>query len=514
MNYRVYPVTQTEDICNDYRVFLDGKEVELNTARVSAYPFNRRWPGHQRQIVQTELVNFLSMELSGAVKVKIVPAVKGQSVAVRPKRLGIVPEIGADGSIEFTLEHPAHFTVEPYGTHHALHIFADPPKDYGIDPKDENVLYFGAGEHNVGFLELKSGQTLFLDEGAVVYATLNALHADHIRILGRGILDNRYNKEKILFAMNAVGNEMEVDNAERLYPVEIDGCNDIEIDGITIRDPLVYNINFCSCTDARVNNVKIIGDWRFNSDGVHFANCINGSLTNSFLRTYDDSVCVRGLVGSEKKRLLGPDMLDECRNIRIENNVIWNDWGVCFRIGAAMLAERVCDVSFVGNDIIHVTGSAFDCLHCDYADAYGFTYRDINIELDDTILPAIIQHADAEQYEELPKDPDNCPPIISMQLIHHPEYSNVEFNREGRCGQLHDMCFDQIRIFGRHGIVFSFAGFDAEHLCKNITFTNLFRNGTSLAESELTLKCNPFCDRIVYRTENKVKSSQSERTEK
>lgn len=42
MSVRVYPVTKTENQCTDYTVKINGKQVELNTARVSAIPFNRR----------------------------------------------------------------------------------------------------------------------------------------------------------------------------------------------------------------------------------------------------------------------------------------------------------------------------------------------------------------------------------------------------------------------------------------------------------------------------------------
>ena len=63
MAIHIYPVTKTDIDCKDYTVKLNGHALPLNTARVSAYPFNRRWPGHQRQIEQTELVNFLSFAM-------------------------------------------------------------------------------------------------------------------------------------------------------------------------------------------------------------------------------------------------------------------------------------------------------------------------------------------------------------------------------------------------------------------------------------------------------------------
>ena len=61
MSYRVYPVTETELKHTGYRIKINGQDVETNTARVSAIPFNRRWPGHQRSEDQTELINFISL---------------------------------------------------------------------------------------------------------------------------------------------------------------------------------------------------------------------------------------------------------------------------------------------------------------------------------------------------------------------------------------------------------------------------------------------------------------------
>ena len=48
MSLRIYPVSGKE-LCHDgYEVKINGKVVALDAARVSAIPYNRRWPGHQR----------------------------------------------------------------------------------------------------------------------------------------------------------------------------------------------------------------------------------------------------------------------------------------------------------------------------------------------------------------------------------------------------------------------------------------------------------------------------------
>ena len=92
---------------------------------------------------------------------------------------------------------------------------------------------------------------MFLDEGAVVYACVKAIDSNNIKILGRGILDNSKNKERILFDVSAEYNEMAVDNAEREHTIQLEYCSNVEIEGITIRDSLVYNIRPIACKKSR-----------------------------------------------------------------------------------------------------------------------------------------------------------------------------------------------------------------------------------------------------------------------
>ena len=107
MSCKVYPVQKSPLDCNDYIVKINGNKVEPNTARVSAVPFNRRWSGHQRQIDQTELVQFISLSTDEPLNFEIVPQKQFTDIKIRPKSLGITPEI-KDGKIFFTLDKPAY----------------------------------------------------------------------------------------------------------------------------------------------------------------------------------------------------------------------------------------------------------------------------------------------------------------------------------------------------------------------------------------------------------------------
>ena len=51
-------------------------------------------------------------------------------------------------------------------------------------------MYFGPGEHDVGRIVPKSGQTIYIDSGAVVYGEIFAWDVENVTIAGRGILDH------------------------------------------------------------------------------------------------------------------------------------------------------------------------------------------------------------------------------------------------------------------------------------------------------------------------------------
>ena len=500
MSVRIYPVSGKELYHDGYEVKVNGTAVKLDAARVSAIPFNRRWPGHQRTLDQTEMVNFLSVAMDEPVTFEIRPKNGFKKVEIRPQALGIVPEID-NGVIRFTLEKPAYFTVEPYGRHDALHIFADPMPQYNVDFSDENVMYYGAGVHEVGQIVLKSNQTLFLDEGAVVYACVTATDANNIRILGRGILDNSHNHEKILFEVEedpeALARHEAINNAKRQYTIELEYCENILIDGITIRDSLVYNIRPVACRDVKISHVKVIGCWRYNSDGFDMHNCEDVTIENCFLRTYDDCICVKGFdcyytgdIAQQVQAAMHRNgrVYDTFRNVRVRNCVLWNDWGKCLEIGAETKAEEMHDVVFEDCDVIHTTHTVLDCMNVDYADVHDITWRNIRIQWDDVNPQPMYQTLDSTPY--CPTDPDYAPAVIVAQVVYHHEYS-AGSTRQGKNRHL---TFENIQLFGRQAVRFKFEGYDAEHLTSNVTVRGFTVNGEPLREYQLLQ--NDFCRNI------------------
>lgn len=492
MSVKIYPVTPTADVCTDYTVLINGQAVPVHTARVSAVPFNRRWPGHQRELEQTELINFVLLESDEMVSFEITAPASFAGVEVRPRTLGIIPETRGK-TIRFSVEGNAYLTVEPYGRRRALHIFIDPVCDYGVDPRDPNVLYFGPGEHDVGQIDLKSGQTLFIDEGAVVYSCVTARGADHIRILGRGILDNSRNKEKILYECNAVDNFAAVENARRQHCMQLDYCTNTVIDGITIRDSLVYNIRPVCCDDLLIQNVKIIGCWRYNSDGIDSHNCRRLTIRNCFLRTFDDSICVKGMDCWQKPE----DMYYNgvCHNtaedVLVENCTIWNDWANSLEIGAETRADEIKNLTYRNCNIIHVNGPAMGCYNVDRAEVHNVLYENITVEYDDVMEKGVIQKADGEQYVN--PDPDYAPRLIYVNTDYHAEYSEDAHRR----GKNHHFTYKNIRVYGRHKLWIHMEGYDEEHLTHDMLIDGLYHNDQPITDfKELKVKLEPFTANI------------------
>ncbi len=502
MSFRLYPVLRGDCSHDGYAVKINGSPAVPDTARVSAFPYNRRWPGHQRSQDQTECVNFLSLAADEPLNFEITPKEPFDSAVIRPHSLGITPEITSDGRIRFTLPRPACFTVEPYGRHNALHVFVDPVTEYGVDFSDPHTIYYGPGAHDVGQIVLHSGDTLFLDEGAVVYACVSASDAENIRILGHGILDNSRNKAVILYESDTENNDTAVNNAVRQHTVQLEYCTNIEIDGITVRDSLVYNIRPIGCRKLRIRNVKIIGCWRYNSDGIDMHNCEDVLIERCFLRTFDDAICVKGFdcyyegdveAAVRAAMYRNGQAYDVFRSVLVRDCVIWNDWGKGLEIGAETRAEEITGIVFEDCDIIHVCGTPLDCCNVDYADVHDVIWRRMRVEMDEVIPPPRYQYLDREPYGEV--TPGFAPPVIRADVQFHHEYSAGGARR----GKNQDLLFEDIRICGDVRPCFGFSGYSGEFGCRDIVIRNVFLNGKLLTDpAEYSLQIGEHCEDIRF----------------
>lgn len=468
MAVSIYPVPAGEAISTAFTVLAGGQPVPVHEAYVSAYPFNRRWPGHQRGQEQREPAWFAAFAADGPVEMLVTPEKPFAGAVVRPLSKGVSPR-REGGSLSFTLPGPGGYTLELDGFHHVLHIFVDPPERYDVDRDHPDTLYFGPGVHEAGILTLRSGQTVYIDAGAVVYGCIHARDARNIRILGRGILDNSHNKEEILFSVDLGSGDTDVGNSRREHTIHLINVQGAVIDGLIIRDSLVYNVAAFGCEDIRVENIKTIGDWRYNSDGIDFHNCSRCVVRGCFVRTFDDGICVKGHDGYPQV----------CEDILVEGCVLWCDWGRALEIGAETRAERMHSILFRDCDIIRTTHVAMDVQNVDYGEVYNVCFEDIRVEVDPVCQTPQIQHTDEDVFVVDPHSPYLPQLMVSIIYAHH-EYS---VGGRGR-GRNHDITFRNIRVTAPAMPPSSFTGYDEEHRSERIRIEGLWLNGRRITTLE------------------------------
>lgn len=343
-----------------YRVKINEKKREVSNAPVSAYPLNRVWPGHQRPKEQTSDGYFVNYDFEDKATIEIETEFDIESVEVRPTFLNAGCEFGKR-KITVDLDKPIHISVEINGNKENICFFANTEK-YSAEEMMGDVIYFGKGEHYPGVILPKSGQTVFIDEGAVVYGAIFIKEQKNVRIIGHGVLDASYLKRGIEAAPGEKGSEYadairEMGLSQR--DVEYSGmfvaygCENVLVEGITLLNSMFWTMILRNdCRNITVNNVKIFGQWRYNSDGINICNSSDIRITNCFIRSFDDCVVVRGpFLDKEHGNI---------NNVEVKNCVLWCDWGINMEIFCADRKTTISNVRFTDNYVIHASTIIMD----------------------------------------------------------------------------------------------------------------------------------------------------------
>lgn len=385
---------------------LPERPLTVQPARVSAVPLNRVWPGHQRPASETELASFVTFDMDQPTTLTVrVEDAEVRSVEIRPIEFGI-PFTVEGNTVTVTLDRPRKFTLEVNGFHEALHVFANEPDTF---TPDEHTRYFGPGEHHPGMILLESGETLYLAEGAVVYARVYAVNAKNVRICGRGVLDGSelfrgYEEafrasedcEKLLSLGLSLRGLERHSGGFVLY-----GCEDVIVEGIILRDPPFWcGMTRNQCRRVVIRNIKMVGLWRYNADGFDICSSHDVLLEDCFIRSYDDCVVVRGsLLDGE---------FGGCSNIVVRNNVLWCDWGKNLEVWSGSRDSYIRRVSFEDNYLIRVCHTAISVdtwYGSEDIRVEDVAYENIHIDTHGEPLLPVYQTREDQVYDPAEGDP-------------------------------------------------------------------------------------------------------------
>ena len=374
-------------------VVWEGRVLPVRRTRISAMPFNRVWTGRQRPLDQTRMARYVTFDMPKAGTLAVALPEKADGVEVFPLSLRERVTV-TNGSVRVALGSPRHFVLDFGPRAEPLHVFANPPS--GPCPRDGKVRRFGPGVHEAGVIVPESGETVWLDEGAVVKGAVFVDRVHAVRIAGRGVFDfSGFTRcDPRISAVRRDHGLPAVDTEFACGTFVINASTNVTVEGVTLDDAPFWNcIVRGGSKDVLIDNVKIIGAWRYNSDGIDVAGADGVTVRNCFVRAFDDGAVV--LDGYLDGRSL------DTRNVTFEDTVFWNDWGVSFKLWGGKFSGVHENIVFRRNVLARVAARAFAIrshLGCPSWTARNVRIEDIEIDTTEADPVPRLQGSDAEVY--------------------------------------------------------------------------------------------------------------------
>ncbi|MDD2961936.1 MAG: glycosyl hydrolase family 28 protein [Muribaculaceae bacterium] len=268
-----------------------------------------------------------------------------QSVGIRPLSKNITSEKINDNTTEFVLKSPTKISIEFDGDrYNNIFLFAGKEETDIPNKDDENVLWYGAGVHNVGKIILKSNQTLYVHPDALIYGHVYANEATNIKIKGSGIIDG--SQENMDFTLPR--------NSQLLMI----NCKNVEVKDVMFRNSPTWNIVTVGCDNIHFDGIKQIGS-NANSDGFDIVSSSNILIENTFQRNKDDNISIKAIdlkVNSVLDGLRADTIqhlnVKESHDILMRGCSLWADEAHNMLIGPEVNGTKVYNIKFEDIDVL------------------------------------------------------------------------------------------------------------------------------------------------------------------
>ena len=347
-----------EPVSEDYLVTVNGEEVPVYTCRISKDPFNCGWPGYQRSASQTDVVSFVNIVSDEKLDFKVKVNFPYEKIMIRPYSKEISYEDN-NGEVSFTIENEGGYVFAPDDFHHTLYIFNSKPIPA---PKENEVTYyFGPGVHMPGKITLHDNESIYVDKDALVFGCIYAENAKNLHIFGNGLFDDSGEGR-----INRNCYEEFTNGNLKFYD-----CENIRIEGVLFRDSAIWCVNIFHCDRVVLDDIKVFGQWRYNTDGIDIVNSKNITVRNSFIHSFDDTISIKGI-----ERYMEYDV----ENIFVENCVLWCDWGNTCEVGIETLCRSYRNIVFRNSDIMKGGFSAIDVNNGQTAEISDVLFENLTVE--------------------------------------------------------------------------------------------------------------------------------------
>ena len=461
----VSPVPDGEAPNERWTVQVNGQPASIYGARTADPPFKKYDYGGDYA--------FLSVDADEPLTFRVKPTeVDAEKLVVRPTSLGIVPTKNDDGSFSFTIDKPQRGSVEYAGRVHPLLLFVNPLEENVPDPNDPNVVYFGPGVHEPenGRVSLTDNQTLYLAPGAVVKCGVR-VQGKNVAIRGRGIVDST---------------PWEWRNGPTGHVVSLENSRNVKIEGIIIRGASRWTLVPVNCDDVEIDNVKICGGRVQNDDGINPCNSRRVRVTNTFVRSDDDCMALKGLEND----------YGNCEDVTVENCVFWCDRARIVLMGHESRAPYMRRVTFRDVDVIHAQTRNFLLEPGEKMRMEDVLFENIRFETGE-------ENALSPEALEKMKNLDSSKLRFDIDVANKDNWLFVarpvvnQYMRTKEPGYIKNVTIRNVTVDGAIsycGLLFS--GADAEHRFEGLTIENVEIYGQKFDKASPLLHVGDFIDDV------------------
>ena len=454
-----------------FTLTVNGVDCPVRECRVSAIPFNRTWPGKQRDFAQSESAGYSVFYSDEEVTLTVKVEGGFDRAVVRPlSKVVEVERLSAD-TARFTLKKQGAYVFEADGEHCPLEIFYETPKD---EPSPEGITkYYGPGIHFEGTVKLCDNDVVYVHPEALVFASFYSTGAKNLRIFGGGVIDG--GTERRLFEH---GYESFTKGTVRLYD-----CENVVIEDVILKDSAIWILSLFRCDNVRISGVKEVGQWRYNTDGIDICNCRDVRIENCYIHAFDDAITIKGVCDwdrdlvPEEKRDLAID------NIVIDSCILWCGWGRTCEVGVESSAPEMKNIVFRNCDCIRNAHAALDARAGWGGHIHHVLFENIRVELHADFQRPVLQKEDGHVYD--PEESKYRTPAVM--------FADDRTVMGDKAGKVSDVTFRDIYVIAEDGVPrpeVSFVSY--QDGVSDITVEGLYYNGerqTDLSRFD-TEKCN------------------------
>jgi hypothetical protein len=132
-------------------------------------------------------------------------------------------------------------------------------------------------------------------------ALIQAVNQKNISITGNGTIDGQ--GRRLALAIDSLFYTGKLDtiyyNLRRKRPYrrpgnfKFTGCENIRISGINLKNAASWVQTYTQCDHVNIDHIRVESDAYWNNDGIDIVDCAHVRITNSFVNSADDGICLK-----------------------------------------------------------------------------------------------------------------------------------------------------------------------------------------------------------------------------